>query len=640
MVESFSAMANTRTTEVLEAAFRKELSDEWHIERGLTFAGIRPDFLLVHPNRGVVVISVVQLGDNFRFETYDKDVEQRKNWDSISDEQKILLGETPYKPGWAELADPRDSLLDWRTELLDFFSGLLERDQKRLLRAVMVIVHDSEPEPKDKVFGSMGRQNRADLNVEWINTLERSIDDLDTKAFVTRVVPQAFVDESGMPDHIWSRLKREVLGIEDAVMGMALPPDFNFDPQQQKILEYLSTPGLKRYRGPAGSGKTLIMARRVADAVLNGERVLVVAYNKTLCQMIRTRALFFVNEHVTDVAQRQANTRLFNELTFITWQDRWWLRVCSATGLGKERRRMYAQSSSDAGERFTDESDAKLDVEKKLPGLVLRGLKGAAPSDRSLLFYDVVIADEAQNMLPDNWECLKEAAVAETGTVVVIADPTQSLYGSRPWTDQRMKGFANNPWRQMRASYRLPDDYVEFIAEFLKRFPPEDEVIPPSSTGKRQLSSSTLFRISPPKGGFPRDAIAAAIHYALNTLNFLPHQIVFLVPTKKRGNATVALLRQQGIEVTHTFEDENKPVFGTTSNVRGSTFQSYAGWESPCVIVDSGFSPLQTNTNGLFYSGLTRLSHREIGSALIVVESDNYPYKQLIAQHCEEIPNQ
>jgi hypothetical protein len=639
MVESFSAMANTRTAEVLEAAFRKELSDEWHIERELTFAGIRPDLLLVHPNRGVVVISVVQLGDNFSFGTYDKDVELRNNWDSISDEQKVLHGNTPYGPGWAGLADPRDLLLDWREELHGFFSGLIDRDQKRLLRAVMIVVHDAEPESKDKVFGSMGQQNRANLNVEWINTLERSIDDLDTKALVTRVVPQAFVDESAMPDYIWSRLKREVLGTEDAVMGMAPPPDFNFDPQQQKILEYLSAPGLKRYRGPAGSGKTLIMARRVADAVLNGERVLVVTYNKTLCQMIRTRALFFINENVSDIDQRNKNTNLFNERTFITWQDRWWLRVCSATGQGKTRRRIYAEAFNKAG-GDEDSGVAKLYVEETIPPVVLEGLKRAPRNSGSLLFYDVVMADEAQNMLPDNWECLKEAAVAETGTVVVIADPTQSLYGSRPWTDQRMKGFSNNPWRQMKASYRLPDDYVEFIAEFLKRFPPEDEVIPPSSTGKRQLSSSTLFRISPPKGGFPRDAIAAAIHYALNTLNFLPHQIVFLVPTKKRGNATVALLRQQGIEVTHTFEDENKPAFGTTSNVRGSTFHSYAGWESPCVIVDPGFSPLQTNTNGLFYSGLTRLAHRDIGSALIVIESDDHPYKQLIAQHCEEIPNQ
>jgi hypothetical protein len=101
----------------------------------------------------------------------------------------------------------------------------------------------------------------------------------------------------------------------------------------------------------------------------------------------------------------------------------------------------------------------------------------------------------------------------------------------------------------------------------------------------------------------------------------------------------VRLLREQGVDVTHTFEEGNRPSFGTSANVRGSTFHSYAGWESPCVIVDPGFSPKQKNTNGLFYSGITRLARRDIGSALIIVETGN-PYQQLIAKHCEEIPNQ
>ena len=632
-------MTNTRTLDVLEAAFRKVLPREWHIERSLTFAGITPDFLLVHPERGVVVVAVVEPPRDFRFQSYDYDISLREKWDSLSDEQKTLLGTTPYSPGWSGQADPRDLLLDWRNEFQDYFSGLVERDQRRLLRTVLVVVQDAEPEESNKVLGFVGAQTRSKLNVEWINTSEKPIETLDSSSFVTRVVPQAFTEEQPMPDYIWSRLKREVLGIEDAVMGMAPPPDFKFDAQQLRILEYLSTPGLKRFRGPAGSGKTLIIARKVADAVQRGERVLVVVYNKTMCQMISTRALFFLNENVSDVEQRIKNTRLFNELTFITWQDRWWARVCSATGLAKERRRIYASSSSDDGMKFTDDNTAKLYVEQRIPSLVLRGLKSAAHYSRGRLFYDLVFADEAQNMFPDNWDCLKEAGVPNTSTIVAVSDPTQSMYGSRPWTDQRMKGFSNNPWRQMKASYRLPDDYLAFVGEFLKKFPPDDEIIPPAQAEQRTPSSSTLFRISPPPGGFPRDAIAAAINYALYTLNFLPHQIVFLVPTNVRGNAVVRLLREQGIEVSHTFEERNRPSFGTTDNVRGSTFHSYAGWESPCVIFDTGFSDKQKNTNGLLYSGLTRLARRDIGSAMIIVETDNQ-YRGLIRQYCEEIPNQ
>jgi hypothetical protein len=349
--------------------------------------------------------------------------------------------------------------------------------------------------------------------------------------------------------------------------------------------------------------------------------------------MISTRALFFINENVTDVEERVKNTRLFIEQTFITWQDRWWSRVCSATGFGKDRRRIYAQSN-DLGQ-----AQRRMYVETRIPPLVLRGLETASRTPGSSLIYDVAIIDEAQNMLPENWDCLKVAADPANGTVVAVADPTQSMYGSRPWTDQRMKGFSNNPWRQMKASYRLPDDYLHFVSEFVRQFPPDEEIILPTQVGDRALASSTMYRIAPPPGGYPRDAIAGAINYAIHTLNFLPHQIVFLVPTNERGIAVVRLLRNQGIEVSHTFNEENRPSFGTTDEVRGSSFHSYAGWESPCVVLDTGFTEKQTNANSLFYSGLTRLARRDIGSAMIIVETDNQ-YRGLIRQYCEEIPNQ
>jgi superfamily I DNA/RNA helicase len=343
--------------------------------------------------------------------------------------------------------------------------------------------------------------------------------------------------------------------------------------------------------------------------------------------MIASRALFFVNEGVTDVDERIRNTRLFNSNAFIAWQDRWWRRVCAETNLGRERRLIYAQNSSDP--------NGKALTEKEVARLSRSGLERARGLVMDHLQYDLVIADEAQNMFPDNWEGLKLSTKQNSGVVAVSSDPTQSMYGSRPWTDQKMTGFADLPWRKLNGSYRLPDDYLAFVGDFIERFPPDDEVNIPTPPEHPSLSGSTMYRIVS-KSGYQKTAIAEAVQFATDILQFLPHQVVILTATNDRGNSIVAELRRRGIVVTHTYDEAKRPTFGLEDGVRASTFHSYAGWESPCVIIDTDLDKKNTNPNGLLYSGVTRLAKREMGSAVIFVEGDNQ-YRDIIREYCEEI---
>ena len=96
-------------------------------------------------------------------------------------------------------------------------------------------------------------------------------------------------------------------------------------------------------------------------------------------------------------------------------------------------------------------------------------------------------------------------------------------------------------------------------------------------------------------------------------------------------------LRARGIPVTHTFNEVFRESFGTSDGVRGTTYHSYAGWESPCVIVDTEFAPLQLeNSTGFLYSGLTRLAKRDAGSALIIVEAEN-KFRTFLKKYGERI---
>jgi len=612
--------------ETLEAAFKAQLSDEWHVERSLTFAGITPDLLLVHPERGVVLVGLMRVRKGFDFAQYDKERKLRAEGILAEGNDDFVANESVDGPGWSGLADPRDVLLDWHSELEGFFGGMIAKDLSRLLRSVLVVIQDDEPVESDVVLGNMSKSQRQALKVEWqrkdISAMSRD----EISSLVSRLIPQALAFDKPMPPFVWTRIKREVLGIEDAVLGMAPPSDFRFDRKQQGILDYLSSPGMKRFQGPAGAGKTLMVARVVADRVKADQRVLVVVYNKTMCQMIATRALFFLNEGVTDSAKRISNTRRFNAKVFIAWQDKWWERVCVATDLRRERSMVYSKY-------FNKGNEGRIATEAEMASLTRRGL---LKTKDEKLRYDLVVADEAQNMFPDNWEGLKLSTREESGTVAISSDPTQSLYGSRPWTEQRMKGFSNNPWRKLNATYRLPDDYLKFVADFVSRFPPDEEVNLPALPDQPSLAGSTLYRVAS-KTEFPKDGIIAAVDFALNILKFSPHQIAVLVPTNNRGKAILQGLRtDRGLNVSHTFEESLRESFGTDDGLRATTFHGYAGWESPCVIVDTNFSEKQTSSNGLLYSGLTRLAKRDHGSAMIFVEGDNQ-YRDIIREYCEEI---
>ena len=620
-------MGKAQDLDAIEAALKTHLADEWYIEKSLRFNGITTDLLLVHPERGVILIGLMNVAKDFDFESYNKRRKEVAEAFFKGESKEAQPEEPALNAGWEGMADPRDVFVDCRSELLDFFKEFTEENVKRLLSTVLIVVQDSDAVEKNIVLGNTWSKNQKAILIDWLreNPVDLPADEMEQ--LVYRLVPQAFTIDYPMPTHVWDRLKREVLGIEDAVLGMAPPPDFRFDKKQNQVLEYLRSPGLKRFQGPAGSGKTLIIARQVADCINAGGTVLVVVCNKTMCQMIQTRALFFINEGITDTKKRIENTRKLNQNSFITWQDRWWQRTCAATNLSQERDLVYMRADDSKND------DKRAVAEKKLASLTFTALTRATQSGVTSLQYDVVIADEAQNMFPENWEGLKLSAKSDTGIAVVSSDPTQSLYGSRPWTEAKMKGFANNPWRKLNASYRLPDDYLAFVADFVEKFPPAEDVNLPMKSPQMALAQSTLYRVA---AEFPKDAIAKGVEFALNILGFAPHQIVVLVPTNRRGEAAVAELRKRGIAVTHTFDENLRPVFGLDTNVRASSFHSYAGWESPCVIVDTNFSEKQTNTNDLLYSGLTRLAKRDLGSALILVEGDNQ-YRGMIREYCEEI---
>ena len=70
-------------------------------------------------------------------------------------------------------------------------------------------------------------------------------------------------------------------------------PGFNFTlyRQQQENIYSRTNGGLSRIRGPAGSGKSLVIAHRAVKLASEGRQVLVICFNITLLNLLHYMAL-------------------------------------------------------------------------------------------------------------------------------------------------------------------------------------------------------------------------------------------------------------------------------------------------------------------------------------------------------------
>jgi hypothetical protein len=577
----------------------------WIVESRITFSGATPDVIVAHPVNGLVVAKVVVL--------------------PVDGSAEVVLSQIEGG-GDARERDPRDELLFWTKQIRDIM-GLLDRERS-LLRSILILIGGCERPADADIFAGWpwNKKDGGESEFHWISTVPNgSWKQQDLVDAVHALVPLHDVPHRPLRHESWERVRSEILGTVEQVEGLAPQSPVVFTRDQVRVLEHLNSPGLKRVKGAAGAGKTLVAARVVAECIRTGGRALVIVRNKTMVNLVRSRILHFLNEGVSNADERVANVRRLNERALVTWQERWWHYVCSMTGMDRKRRLIYS-------------GDGTVEMkERRVIALVRSAVEGLTRTQNSDLTYDLVVIDEAQNILPECWEVARQV-VGDDGRAVVIADPTQSMYGKRTWTDQTMRGFQGNPWRKLTRSHRIPVDFASLVKAYLLAHPvvDSDETIVPEVDPQPNLFPTRCFRI-----GVQRDnrdvSTFNAIVFALSTLGYLPHQVAFLVPTNDEGWKIVRRLTKLNRSVAHAFNPDQRPGFGGTSGIRGATYQSFAGWESPCLVLDLGFTSGQLpRANDLLYSGITRLAHHASGATLIVVEANN-KYRDFVMRHFDPI---
>ena len=369
------------------------------------------------------------------------------------------------------------------------------------------------------------------------------------------------------------------------------------DAEQLKIVN--SDPGstgLRRMRGPAGSGKSLVLAARAAQLALRLVRgdpdgvdnrgVLVVGFNITLSHYLHDLTMRHLRSLTDDGVER---SRAARRLLFTHYHS--WARTCCQVYDGSAR-------------------------------------------------WSAILVDEGADFELD-WWCNLRSALFPGGEMMLAFDTSQDLYRrAGAWTEDAMQGSGfRGGWRDLRGSYRCHPGLLPFLSAFVDEFMSGTDVFLPEAI---QPDLDVPARLRWVQIHRKDEWISTCVGELRSLLLDLPEDshpsdVVCLISEHNEGFQMVQRLQAElGYDVMHIFSDAKcerarqfqsrllKLKFWAGSGLlKCSTVHSFKGWEARhlLIYVDSVSRRGKIDDASVFYVGLTRLLRRGKGCSLTVVSS-------------------
>lgn len=584
--------------------FDTELDPDWEIYIQPHLNGLRPDFILLNPAVGVCVVEVKDW--NLDAMAYYVKEHQNGSPELYADNgERSFAVENPFK----KIRRYKDAI----------FNIYCPRLQHRFGYAAIV---------GSVVFPFAQRSRVLSLQEPFLKAD-------DEKAKAEEYWPVGGRDElteQGLPI-ILPILQRDRHGLmspalADDLRGWLVEPDFarsqrrplTLDKTQRSLADSRTDSGYRRIRGPAGSGKSLVLAARAAKLASEGKTVLIVTFNMTLWHYLR------------DLVARAATSKgWLARVTFAHFHE-WCKDVCIEAGFEDA----YAELMRPVAKIMDLKLDPKEEARRLRPILPLimdvalpELAKRASPSDRTGK-YDAVFVDEGQDYLPLWWNALRGICRPD-GEMLLVADATQDVYGTaRNWTEAAMSGagFPGGRWAQLSVGYRLPPDALRMAQEFARRFlPSETRDIPEIDQGTLELFPSDLHWIQCRDQDAMRHCVSAVLAMMRKTgvAGTANADITFLANDIDFGKQVVTELATYRVNAAHTFERDKRKqnrlkmaFYLGDARIKATTFHSFKGWETRLIVVHVRRA---VGAEGLaaIYAALTRLKRNEAGSHLTVV---------------------
>ncbi|MBY3249898.1 AAA family ATPase [Rhizobium laguerreae] len=561
--------------------FRQHLPKDWEIYLQPHLNGLRPDFVLLNPNGGIAV-----------FEVKDWDLKAMRYFTKKGRYGHELWAERNGEEFCIQNQNPVTKVNLYKKEIFDLYCPRLKANTGWAAITAGVIFPFADVDAVKSLLSPFLKTQDGEKFAQY-----------QPVSGIVEVTAGKILDVFPEANRTNSKIMSK--GYADDLRGWLVEPDLSstqrtplvLDRNQLSLAESRTESGYRRIKGPAGSGKSLVLAARAARLANEGKSVLVATFNITLWHYLRDLIV-----RGLDAPEKLKNVRF-------THFHLWCKHVCYDAGWDKGYERLW--HSNDPREVLNTTLPLLADEAVTLPNI-----------ER----YDAIFVDEGQDYLPLWWSVLRKAC-NPGGEMLLVADATQDVYGTASsWTDEAMKGAGfGGRWAQLATSYRLPPEALGLARNFAEAFLPKDAIdLPEAEQGSLDLYPCRLrwVQCSPDTAGAVCSNEILSLMRQTGKRGLANADITMLTGDMQSGMNVVNRLDEYDINVVNTFGDDHRRrkmgFYMGDTRIKATTLHSFKGWESRLLVI---YVPdaAHAQSLALVYAGLTRLKRSQEGSWLTVV---------------------
>ena len=399
----------------LVGLFDQKLPEEWEIYVQPHLNGLRPDIVLLHPRVGVAV-----------FEVKDWNLAAMQYYAKVERGRTVLMARDRNGKHFSREGDnPINKILLYKRELFELYCPRLNDQAGLAVITAGLVFPVARCDDVERVFGPF--RQRHDEMRKW----PQYYPIIGAEALSCGDINAIFPENGRSSSQVMSEdIAEDLRGwLKEPYSSQQQRKPLELDARQRDLATTRTDTGYRRIKGPAGCGKSVVLAARASELAAKGQHVLVVSFNITLLNYLRDLA-------VRHVAPRKVLRRQIDFLNFHYWCK----RVCRNTGHIADYNDLWRGSLEDG------DLDSEPVLVESLAHLVQRIYRDD-PGGTACTRYDAIFVDEGQDFQPSWWQTLR-LALKPGGEMVLVADKTQNIYATAAkWTEDAMAnaGF-RGPW--------------------------------------------------------------------------------------------------------------------------------------------------------------------------------------------------
>ncbi|MGL4655583.1 MAG: NERD domain-containing protein [Sarcina sp.] len=539
----------------------------WTIFEQPHINSMKPDFILLHPNKGIVIIEV-------------------KDWDLSSgvyeDEGCIrgTNGKRINKNPINQVENYKKMILKSELENSVYLSEAFDDDFFGCIETV-VYFHRASREAAIRFCGRNQGYTKIWVrdDIDYISdTNERRIS-ASKYTFALTLYKSKFNNE-GRLEKLVSELKSN-LQCSDYNYERKQPIKLTYE---QEKLAKLQKNAIRRWSGVAGAGKSVALAQKVVNALKEGNRVLVLTFNITLRHYLRDLC-----SQQFGVATYEGERRLLREKLTIS-------HFHSFLQIIMTEYEIEVESNEDDEIEFTQKWIDAINTYVNMNNL------------KKHLRYDYILIDEGQDFQGEWIRFLKQFFTTK-GEIFIVYDKAQDLYEHGVWIEDSNQikdiGFKGQPGN-LKLSMRLPEKIVYLIEETRKIFNIEaEQILTKSGLQQSLIEVANWINCSACDLSEKLYQIEEQVNILRKT-NVL-EDITILTTNENTGVEIAKRFEARGIKTSHVYDLNRKKDYkkrrnekwkfqGGTGRLKVCSYHSYKGWETPNIILV--LDPPTTNYNG------------------------------------------